>query len=197
MSTTITFRRSCLLGLCLISASAFAHVDLEASHTHATFFSGLLHPLTGLDHLVAMVAVGIWSALAVRQVWLAPAVFVVMMAVGIGLGLQGFDSASIEPMIAASVLVMGVLVAARHVLSVPMALVLIGVFGLCHGAAHGIALQGHATVAPVLAMLLSTAALHMLGVVVGQHAFAQRIWLQRVSGAAFAALGVALLSNFA
>ncbi len=197
MLTFMTLRRSFLMGLCLISASAFAHVDLETTHTHATFFSGFLHPLTGLDHLAAMVAVGIWSALAVRHVWLAPMVFVGMMAAGIGLGLQGFDSAMTEPIIAASVLVMGVLVAARHALSVRAALWLVGVFGLCHGAAHGIALQGDTSVAPVLAMLLSTALLHMLGVVVGQRAFAQRVWLQRVSGTAFAVVGAALLSNFA
>jgi urease accessory protein len=95
------------------------------------------------------------------------------------------------------VLVMGVLVAARQALSVRVALVLVSVFGLCHGAAHGIALQGAATVAPMAGMLLATMVLHTLGVVLGKRAFAQRVWLQRVSGGAFAALGVALLSSFA
>ena len=197
MLTFTTFRRLCLIGLSLFAASAWAHVDAEATHLHATFFSGLVHPLTGIDHLAAMLAVGIWSALALRQVWLAPAVFVGAMGAGIFLGFAGFDHAAIEPMIAASVLVMGVLVAARHALSVGTALMLITFFGLCHGAAHGIALQGAVSWVPVLGMLLSTMVLHALGVALGQRAFAQRVWLQRVSGGAFAALGVALLSSFA
>ena len=197
MMTFTSLRRLCLIGWSLIAASAWAHVDANTTQTHATFFSGVLHPLTGMDHLAAMVAVGIWSALALRQAWVAPAIFVSAMGGGIWLGSVGFDHMAIEPMIATSVLVMGVLVAARQTLSVRAALVLISVFGLCHGAAHGIALQGSATVLPMAGMLLATMLLHTLGVVLGQRALAQRVWLQRVSGGAFAALGVALLSSFA
>jgi urease accessory protein len=197
MLTFTTLRRLGLLGLSLAATSACAHVDANATHVYASFFSGVLHPLTGIDHLAAMVAVGIWSALALRQAWMAPALFVTAMGGGIWLGSVGFDHMAIEPMIASSVLVMGVLVAARQALSVRAALVLVSVFGLCHGAAHGIALQGATTVAPIAGMLLATMVLHMMGVVLGQRAFAQRVWLQRVSGGAFAALGVVLLSSFA
>jgi urease accessory protein len=195
MLTSFTLRRLCLFVLSLCCASAWAHVDSSAPHAHTTFLSGVLHPLTGIDHLVAMVAVGIWSALALRQVWHAPAVFVLAMGVGMVLGSAGFDHVAIEPMIATSVVVMGLLVGARNVLSVRVALGLVAAFGLCHGAAHGIVLQGADVFAPVLGMLLSTLVLHMLGVVLGQRAFASRVWLQRLSGGAFAALGVALLIN--
>jgi len=142
-----------------------------------------------------MVAVGIWSALALRQVWLAPAVFVCAMGIGMMLGVAGFDHVAIEPMIAISVLVMGLLVAARHALSVRAALGLVSTFGLCHGAAHGIVLQGADSLAPALGMLLSTMVLHTLGVVLGQRTLASRVLLQRLSGGAFAVLGVALLSS--
>jgi urease accessory protein len=197
MLTFTTLRRLGLMALSVIASNAWAHVDADATHAHATFFSGVLHPLSGIDHLAAMVAVGIWSALALRQAWVAPVIFATAMGGGILLGSVGLDHLAIEPMIAASVLVIGVLVAARQALSVHVALVLISVFGLCHGAAHGIALQGSVTVTPMVGMLLATMVLHMLGVVMGQRAFAQRVWLQRVSGGAFAALGVALLSSFA
>jgi urease accessory protein len=190
-------RRLGLMALSVFAANAWAHVDTDATHAHATFFSGVLHPLTGIDHLAAMVAVGIWSALALRQAWMAPALFVTAMGGGVWLGSVGFDHMAIEPMIATSVLVMGVLVAARQALSVRIALVLVSVFGLCHGAAHGIALQGAVAVAPMAGMLLATMVLHTLGVVLGKSAFAQRVWLQRISGGAFAALGLALLSSFA
>jgi len=197
MLTFTTLRCLGLMGLSLIAANASAHIDAVNTHPHATFFSGVLHPLTGIDHLAAMVAVGIWSALALHKVWAAPAIFVTAMGGGIWFGSVGFDYMAIEPVVAVSVLVMGVLVAARQVLSVRIALVLVSIFGLCHGAAHGIALQGVSTLAPMTGMLLATMVLHILGVVLGQRAFAQRVWLQRVSGSAFAALGVALLSSFA
>ena len=197
MLTFSSLRRLGLIGLSLFAASAWAHVNADVTHAHATFFSGVLHPLTGIDHLTAIVAVGIWSALALRQAWVAPAVFVSAMGAGIGFGSLGFDHVAIEPMIAASVLVMGVLVAARHALSVRSALVLVSVFGFFHGAAHGIVLQGAVSVVPMAGMLLATLMLHMLGVVVGQRAFVQRVWLQRISGGLFAALGVTLLSSLA
>lgn len=195
MLTSITLRRVSLSVFSLFCASAWAHVDASAPHEHITFFTGVLHPLTGLDHLTAMVAVGIWSALALRQVWIAPTVFVCAMGIGMVLGVAGFDHAAIEPMIALSVLVMGLLVAARHTLSANAALGLIATFGLCHGAAHGIVLQDTDSLVPAFGMLLSTILLHMLGVVLGRRSFEPRLWLQRLSGAAFAALGLVLLAH--
>jgi urease accessory protein len=194
MLTFTSLRRLGLMALTLIAANAWAHAD--ATHAHASFFSGVLHPLTGIDHFAAMLAVGIWSALAMRKAWIAPALFVTTMSCGIWLGAVGFDLTCIEPIIATSVLVMGVLVAARQLLSARIALMLVAVFGLCHGAAHGIALQGEATVASMAGMLFTTLLLHTFGVMLGQRTFAQRVWLQRVTGGAFSALGVALLSSF-
>ncbi|MBU6370313.1 MAG: urease accessory protein UreJ [Betaproteobacteria bacterium] len=192
------FKTLCRVSLFLFSlfcASVWAHVDGIAPQEHDTFFSGVLHPLTGLDHVSAMVAVGIWSALALHRAWLAPTVFIIAMGVGMVLGTVGFGHVAIEPTIAVSVLVMGMLIAARDTLSLRAALVLVAAFGFCHGAAHGIVLHGISPFVPAAGMLLSTMVLHLLGVVLGQRAFAPQVWLQRLSGGAFAALGLALLSG--
>ena len=196
MLTFLTPLRVSLFLLNLVCTSAWAHVDASVPHDHTTFLSGVLHPLVGIDHLFAMLAVGTWSALALRQVWLGPAVFTSAMGTGVVLGSAGFDYMGIEPMIAVSVIAMGLLVGARHVLSVRVALGLIAAFGLCHGTAHGIVLQSTNSLTPVLGMLLSTMALHRLGVVLGQRVFATRVWLQRLGGGVISAVGMALLTSF-
>jgi urease accessory protein len=204
MKKILALRKSLFLSLVwlalgLVSTQVLAHIDTQTVHEHATWMDGLLHPLTGVDHLAAMVAVGIWGALAVHRLWLAPTVFVVSMGVGIFSGLAGFDHAGIEPMIAVSVLALGlgIGVGRQQALPVWVTLSCVGLFGACHGAAHGLALQGDASLAPVLAMLLSTALLHVCGVWVGLHVLATRMWMRRLSGAAFAVLGLTLLSGWA
>ena len=92
----------------LLPAAAFAHTGVD-SHTHLDFFAGFLHPVTGMDHLAAMVAVGLWSALAARRagpglLW-GPLGFAGMLLAGALLGLQGVQLPAVEPMIAASLLV--------------------------------------------------------------------------------------------
>jgi urease accessory protein len=190
-------RHIALLCVGIMSSVAWAHMDGNSLHDHATFTAGLMHPFSGLDHLAAMVAVGVWSAMRFRHGWFAPVVFVIAMVVGIVVGMEGFNHAAIEPMVAASVMLMGVLVAYRHALSVGGALAMVAGFGLCHGATHGLALEGTQTVAPVLGMVVATAMLHAFGVFAGYWAKEKSLWLQRVFGAGFALLGLALLSRFA
>lgn len=183
------------VALCL-PLLAQAHTGAGA-HTHDAFFAGLLHPLTGLDHLAAMVALGVWSALALRRVWLAPAAFVLMLAVGAVAGLQGLGIPAIEPMIAASLLVLGLLVAVRRSLPLVAALALAGFFAFFHGAAHGQELASEQAWPALAGMLLATAALHGLGILLGRALFTRQRWLAPAAGSAVALLGSALLLGLA
>jgi urease accessory protein len=106
-------------------------------HTHG-FVNGLAHPLSGWDHVCAMVAVGLWAAqLGGRQRWVIPSVFVAVMALGGGLGMAGLSVPFIEPGIAASVLILGILIAAAVRFPLAVVVPLVGLFALYHGVAHG------------------------------------------------------------
>lgn len=187
-----------LLTALLLPALAQAHTGAGAhSHDAASFYAGLLHPLTGLDHLAAMLALGVWSALALRRVWLAPAAFVLMLAVGAVVGLQGVGVPAIEPMIASSLLVLGLLVAVRRSLPLPAALALAGFFAFFHGAAHGHELASEQAWPTLAGMLLATAVLHGLGILLGRQLYTRQRWLAPATGSAVALLGSALLLGLA
>ncbi|MEZ5608715.1 MAG: HupE/UreJ family protein [Burkholderiaceae bacterium] len=182
----------------LTPALAFAHAGALADHAHAGFAAGLLHPLTGADHLAAMLAVGVWSALAIRPVWLAPLTFVAMLLAGALAAQAGVTPPGVEPMIAASLLVLGLLVATRAPVPRAAAAALCGVFALFHGAAHGAELGGSSTAWAALGgMVLTTAALHATGIGLGEWVLAHRRWLTRVGGTAVATLGAFMLMNLA
>ncbi len=194
------------IAACALSTGARAHIghDLDiASHSHEnTFLTGFLHPLTGLDHLAAMVAVGLWSALAARRAWpdllWAPLGFAAMLLAGALLGLQGVALPAVEPMIAASLLVIGLLVLTRWRVPGIAAAVLVGVFAVFHGLAHGYELAGDANALPVVAgMLAATAGLHAAGVAAGWALRRANVWLPRLAGAGVAIFGLALLGRLA
>src|SRR5690606_25471009 len=112
MNVAITV--STLLGL--TATAVFAHPGHIDQTQHSMFAAGLLHPLTGLDHLLAMLAVGLWSALthqSLRRAMLAPVVFLIMLFAGAMLGIMGVQLPLVEPMIMASLLILGLLVATR------------------------------------------------------------------------------------
>ena len=178
-------------------ALALAHAG-DASHAHASLVDGLLHPFTGLDHLAAMLAVGVWSALAVRPVWLAPLAFVALLVAGAVAGLMGLAMPGVEPMIAASLLVLGLLVAWRRQMPAVAAAGLAGLFAFFHGAAHGVELGAHGGQwAALVGMVLATAALHIAGITLG-HAVVQRHrWIALATGLATALLGATLLTRLA
>jgi len=178
----------------MLSAPLWARA--HAAHDVASFsglLDGLVHPFSGLDHLAAMLAVGLWSAIAVRPVWVAPLAFVLMLSMGALLGFAGVQVPAVEAMIAASLLVIGLLMASRQALGWGAAASIAGVFALFHGAAHGAELSGTHAMAALLGMVLSTGLLHGAGVLVGRLLFSHQAWLQHSTGAALALLGSALL----
>ena len=188
-----------LIAACAIPMCATAHIGTDfGAHTEIGFLDGLLHPLTGLDHLAAMLAVGFWSALTARRLWTAPLAFAAMLLAGALLGLAGMELPAVEPMIAASVLVLGLLVALHARLPAVLAAVLVGLFAIFHGVAHGTELAGAAQIgAPLLGMLLTTVALHATGLGLGLAMRHLNTWIPRMAGAGVAALGVTLLARLA
>jgi len=165
----MTTRLSPLL-LAIFPLFVFAHTG----HGDHTFVDSFTHPFLGLDHLLAMLMVGVWSVLHARsnQVWLAPATFVSLLAVGAFLGQHGNVVAQLEPLVAASVLVLGVMLTLPFSLGLPAALAVIGGFALFHGMAHGGELeQGSAIMSGIV---LGSAVLHACGM-----AFAHRVLKSR------------------
>ncbi len=181
---------------------ASAHVGADgAAHHDIGFVQGLLHPFTGMDHLAAMVAVGLWSALiarSARDVLWAPIGFAAMLLAGALVGLAGVQVPAVEPMIAASLLVIGLLVVTRLRLPGPVAAAVVGAFAVFHGVAHGYELSGdHGAGLAIAGMVLATALLHAGGIAIGWALRRRTVWLPRVAGAAVALFGAALLAQLA
>ena len=186
-----------LLGLLWPALPALAHTGALGDHVHPGFMAGLLHPFTGIDHLAAMLAVGVWSALAVRPVWVAPLAFVALLGAGALGGLAGVAVPGVEPMIAASLLVTGLLVATRAQWPVWAAALVAGLFAFFHGAAHGMELSGVGVAQALAGMLIGSAALHLAGIGLGRRVFGPHRWLSAMAGGAVALLGSALLLRMA
>ena len=187
-----------LIAVCAMATSASAHIGNDFSaHADIGFIDGLLHPFSGLDHLAAMLAVGFWSALSARRPWTAPLAFAAMLLAGALLGLTGIGLPAVEPMIAASVLVLGLLVALRTRMPAVLAAAGVGVFAVFHGVAHGTELAGASNLwAPLAGMLVATALLHATGLGMGW-ACRRAAWVSRMAGACVAVLGVTLLARLA
>ena len=177
-----------------LATPAFAHTGVGA-HSHG-FAAGFLHPLMGLDHMLAMLGVGIWAAqLGQRATWLVPAAFVAVMIAGAGLALSGIAMPMVEFGIAGSVLVIGTLIALGTRLPVGVAMSLVGLFALFHGHAHGTELPGFAHPAAYGAgIVAATALLHAGGVGIASVVRRQAARLPfRIAGAMMAAVGGGLL----
>lgn len=179
--------------LTLASGAAWAHAGADAG-VHHGFAAGLAHPFTGLDHLAAMLAIGFWSVLGSRRPWAAPLAFAAMLLVGALLGLAGIAVPAIEPMIAASLVAVGLLVAARPQLPAAAAAALVGLFALFHGAAHGVELAGDGAAAALAGMLAGTVVLHLAGMAAGSAVRTRSAWWPRAAGAAVAGFGAVLLA---
>jgi urease accessory protein len=147
------------------TAPAFAHVDPTA---HGSFASGLSHPLSGLDHIVVMVAVGLWAAtIGGRAVWAVPGAFVAMMAAGYLLLLAGIALPLVEPVILASVVALGLLIAAAVRVPVVLGATFVGLFALFHGYAHGGELGAASALPFGIGFALATGLLHAAGIALG------------------------------
>lgn len=189
-----TLKTLILIAACAASASAMAHPGHENGLHDVTFMDGLLHPLTGLDHMAAMVAVGLWSAMTARRVWLAPITFAGMLLVGAMLGLSGLELPAVEPMIASSLLVLGLLVATKAQVPAALAAGIVGLFAVFHGVAHGSELAGGGNGwMPLVGMLIATMGLHLAGVGAGVALRTHSIWWPRVAGSLVSLLGGAFL----
>ncbi|MBX3523481.1 MAG: HupE/UreJ family protein [Xanthobacteraceae bacterium] len=162
-----TVFRALTLLLLLAPSVALAHSG-PAVHTHG-FVQGFLHPLGGLDHVLAMVAVGLLAAhLGGRALVLVPASFVSLMALGGTLGFAGIVLPYTELAIALSVIVLGALVAFRANLSLALASTIAGGFAIFHGYAHGAELPaGASSLSYAVGFLLATALLHLAGIALG------------------------------
>ncbi len=139
-----------------------------AAWGHPADAAGFVHPFTGLDHLLAMLAVGLWAAqLGGRWTWAVPLAFVASMALGGALGFAGVNLPFVEPMIAASVLVLGLLVALQVRLRYS-GLVLVGAFAIFHGIAHAAEMPAETPrLVYAAGFVLATALLHAAGVGLG------------------------------
>jgi urease accessory protein len=149
----------------LLSVPSLAHAHIGVGHT-AGLANGLGHPLSGLDHILAMVAVGIWALqVGGRAIWAVPSTFVGMMIIGGVLGMSGITVPFVEQGILMSVLVLGVLIAAAIRLPLSMGMAIVGIFAVFHGHAHGTETPYAASgVLYGSGFALATASLHLAGI---------------------------------
>lgn len=146
-------------------APAFAHLD---PGQHGSFLAGVSHPLLGADHILAMLAVGLWAALlGGRALWLVPATFVGTMAIGFVSAVSGAPLPFVEPVILASVVVIGLLAAMALRVPTLLGMALVGFFALFHGHAHGGELGAAGAFSFAVGFVLSTALLHAVGIGMG------------------------------
>jgi urease accessory protein len=182
--------------LALFPMLAFAHVGHDGGVHHVlSFTEGFIHPLTGLDHLVAMILVGIWSAMNTKQWWLAPLAFAGLLLTGALIGMAGVTVPGTELIVAASLLGIGLMVALRLKLSAVTGSLIIGAFAIFHGLAHGAELSH--SVAALSGMVIATALLHLFGLGIGYLLASSRahVWWPRLIGGGSSLLGIGLLSG--
>jgi urease accessory protein len=159
----------------------------------AGLLAGLEHPLSGWDHILAMVAVGVWGAqLGPPAIWLLPVTFPMMMAVGGFLALIGVTLPGVEVGIAVSALALGMVVAMEVRPRLTIAAVIVGVFAIFHGYAHGAELPaGQSGVTYSIGFVISTGLLHATGIAIGLiHRWRAGARALRVAGAVIALAGV-------
>ncbi len=188
--------------LLLASATpAFAHLNPAE---HGSLLSGLSHPLYGIDHILAMVAVGLCAALTGgRAVWMVPAAFVSAMGAGFLLVLAGLSLPFVEPAILASVVALGLLVATAVKPPVGAGMAVVAVFALFHGHAHGGEVGAATHLEYGIGFAAATVLLHLVGIGIGLHVTTGRlmprrtgITAARVFGTVTAALGVGLFAGW-
>jgi urease accessory protein len=178
-------------GMALLLASpAWAHVQRGQA---AGFVTGLHHPVSGLDHVLAMVAVGLWGAqLGAPAIWLLPVTFPMVMAVGGFLGLLGVPLPGVEIGIAASAILLGSMVAREGRPPLWLAATLVGFFAVFHGYAHGTELPaGQSGLTYSVGFVVATGCLHATGIGIGSiHRWGWGRIALRAAGGAVAAAGI-------
>jgi urease accessory protein len=161
--------------LALFSTLALAH----PGHGLSSAYAGFMHPLMGWDHVLMMLAVGVWaSKLSGNARWQLPLTFLSAMTIGSLLGLAGFSFAGVETAIAASVMAMGLLLVIHISISAIIRIGIVALFAVLHGMAHGIELHVQQSYAALGGMLIATALLHYAGFLLGSQRIKWVKWLQ-------------------
>lgn len=188
----------------ILAVLAIAAAGAAQAHTgegiQGGLISGFTHPLFGWDHVVAMVAVGLWGAfLGAPAIWMLPVVFPLVMAFGGALGVAGVPVPAVEAGIALSGVVLGLLVALAVKAPLWVAAVVVGVFAIFHGHAHGTELPTAANpYAYAVGFVIATGLLHMAGVAFGYLTKTPTgTYAVRAAGVAIAAVGAAFLTGMA
>jgi len=190
------------LNAALVAAAAFTGVPAFAHGTDGSaaggFLGGFAHPLFGLDHVAAMLAVGLWGAfLGAPSIWLLPIVFPLVMAIGGAVAILGVPVPGVEIGIALSAVVLGAMIALAARPPFSIAAVIVGAFAIFHGHAHGAELPaGTDAVAFSVGFVVATGMLHLAGIAFGQLTRwpAGRIGV-RVAGIGIVLVGAAFLSK--
>ena len=182
-------------------ASAFAATGALAHSEQGVaidFWGGFTHPIFGLDHVIAMVAVGLWGAfLGPPAIWLLPVVFPLVMAVAGALGVLGVPLHGVETGIALSAIMLGAMVAGAAKPPLWVAALLVGAFAIFHGYAHGVELPvGADAIAFSMGFVIATGMLHLSGIAFGglSHWPAGRIAV-RAAGVVIAVIGLGYLTG--
>jgi urease accessory protein len=192
------FKRLTLTAITLAAAAApaFAHLDPEA---HGSFAAGVSHPIFGADHVLAMVAVGLWASQIAAAtgrkaaLFAVPAAFVGTMALGFALAVMGISLPFVEPAILASVIGLGLLVAMAVRLPVVASAAVVGMFALFHGHAHGGELGAAGALQFGLGFVFATALLHAAGAVLGVALGRFAPTMTRIAGSLTALAGLSLV----
>ncbi|MFI0848784.1 HupE/UreJ family protein [Mesorhizobium sp. IMUNJ 23232] len=198
MRLKVTIARGMAMAAALLPTAALAHTGV--GHTSG-FMHGFAHPISGLDHILAMIMVGVFAwLLGGRALWLVPATFVLVMAIGGVLGVAGIEVPYVETGIALSVVVLGVVVALGVKAPVAMAMGLVGLFAIFHGHAHGAEMPEDAgSLAYAAGFMIATALLHAagigIGLLIGKVSESYGPAVVRTAGGAAAVAGVGLLTG--
>jgi len=165
------------------------------------FYDGLSHPVLGLDHLLAMICVGILSAqIGGKAIWTVPTTFVTIMTIG---GLLGFlliidEFYFVEVGIVFSVILLGFGISIEKKIPIKLIMIFVGIFGLFHGIAHGLEVPAAANpILFILGFIFGTTTLHLLGVAIGYFSIKKTISLilLRLTGVSFSIYGIYLLNE--
>jgi urease accessory protein len=188
----------------LLLSTSLLTPEYASAHTEGGisggFISGFVHPILGWDHVAAMVAVGLWGAfLGAPAIWLLPVIFPLVMAFGAALGVLGVPIPAVETGIAGSAVILGLLILLGARLPLWLASVIVGVFAIFHGYAHGAELPEAANgFAYGVGFVIATGLLHLIGIAFGLLVrWPSGVYVVRAGGGVISLVGVAFLFGLA
>jgi len=197
ISSNLKFTASTVLLFLLYSSNSFAHSNLAS--LQGGFISGFMHPLSGFDHVIAMVAVGLWGAfLGKPAIWILPITFPLVMAFGGALGVAGVPIPFIETGVALSGVVLGLVVLLALRPPMWIAAITVGFFAIFHGYAHGVELPNAANpLVYSMGFVSSTGLFHLMGIAIGElKRFSWGEMVVRGGGAIISLIGLGFLTHF-